>query len=204
MTPERPEATQVALLVIEALTALGVRYHLGGSYASSVHGIPRQTQDIDLVAALTPDTAAALVRRLAAQFYADEESARDAARARRSFNLVHLDSGIKVDLFVLGDSSFDREEFEYAVPITDDQGNVVVVKSAEHTILRKLLWYRAGGEVSERQWADVVGIVDAQGDRLNIDLLRRWGRELEIEDLLARALGPSASSGQLRRRHIER
>ena len=192
MTPERPEAIQVALLVIEALTALGVRYHIGGSYASSIHGVPRQTQDIDLVAALAPDTAAALARRLADRFYVDEASARSAARDRKSFNLVHLDSGMKVDVFVLGDSPFDREEFELAVPIEVDRGHVVALKGPEHTILRKLMWYRAGGEVSERQWADVVGIAGAQGDRLDRELLRRWARQLGIEDLLEKVLRPRA------------
>ena len=190
MTPERPAALEVAWLVIEALATLGVRYHLGGSYASSIHGIPRQTQDIDLVAALTPVTAVALARRLADRFYVDEESARSAAGSRMSFNLVHLDSGIKVDVFVLGDSPFDREEFERAVPVEDDRGRVIVVKSAEHTILRKLLRYRAGDEISERQWADIAGIAAAQGDRLDRELLQRWAGPLGIADLLAKVLRP--------------
>ena len=190
MTPDLPQALQVALRVIDALESLGVRYHIGGSYASSIHGIPRQTQDIDLVAALSPDSAAALARQLSGQFYADESSARAAACAKKSFNLVHLDSGIKVDVFALGDAPFDREEFGNAEPVQVDPQHRAFVKSPEDTILRKLLWYRLGGEVSERQWSDIVGISRIQGDRLDLEHLHRWALELGVADLLDEVLRP--------------
>lgn len=76
MSPERPEALQVALQVIEIFETLGVDYHLGGSYASSIHGVPRQTQDLDLVADLGASQASAFIELLGTEFYADVESAR--------------------------------------------------------------------------------------------------------------------------------
>ena len=190
MTPDLPQALRVALRVIEALESLGVRYHIGGSFASSVHGIPRQTQDIDIVADLSPDAAVALAGELAGEFYADSESARFAAREKQSFNLVHFDSGIKIDIFVLGDARFDREEFRrhHAELVQIEPQRRAFIKSAEDTILRKLQWYRMGGEVSERQWRDVEGIVRTQGERLDREYLQHWAAELGVADLLARIL----------------
>ncbi len=190
MSPELPEALQVALRVIDALEAMGIQYHLGGSYASSIHGIPRQTQDVDLVVDVTPDSASALAQRLSGEFYADARSAHEAAREKRSFNFIHLDSGIKVDFFVLAAAPFDKEEFQRhrreRVQVGPER--FAYVKSPEDIILRKLQWYRMGGEVSDRQWADVVGIVLTQGEAVNREYLRRWARELGVEDLLKRVL----------------
>jgi len=96
-----------------------------------------------------------------------------------------------VDLFPLGDTPFDREEFsrsrlEVLVP---EPERWVRIKSAEDTVLRKLQWYRAGDEVSERQWNDVLGVVRTQGARLDQEYLSRWAEVLGIRDLLDRALG---------------
>lgn len=192
MSPELPQALQVALRVIDVLESMGIQYHLGGSYASSIHGIPRQTQDIDLVVDLTPDSAAALAQRLAGEFYADARSASEAAREKRSFNLIHLDSGIKVDLFVLAAAPFDVEEFRRhrRERVQLEPERFAYVKSPEDIVLRKLQWYRMGGEVSDRQWADVEGIVRTQGEALDREYLRRWARELKVDDLLERALEP--------------
>lgn len=191
MSPELPQALQVALRVIEVLEEMGISYHLGGSYASSIHGVPRQTQDIDLVAELTPDSAGALTRRLDVEFYVDEATARSAARDHGSFNLIHLETAMKVDVFVRGDAPFDVEEFRRHREETVDvqSGRRVFVKTPEDTLLRKLQWYRLGGEVSDRQWGDVVGIARTQGERLDRAHLRRWAPVLGVEDLLARLLG---------------
>lgn len=59
------------------------------------------------------------------------------------------------------------------------------VKSPEDTILRKLLWYRMGGEVSDRRWSDILGVVQVQGERLDRDYLAKWAPQLRVEDLLA-------------------
>jgi len=190
MSPELPEALRVALQVIDVLDDLGVRYHVGGSYASSIHGIPRQTQDIDLVVALPAGLAARLVELLRASFYVDEQAVHDAVERRSSVNVIHLESGIKVDLFLQGTGPFDREEFGRARPelVQAEPERRVVVKTAEDTILRKLQWYRRGGEVSERQWSDIIGILKTQGTSLDRPYMLRWARELAVDDLLAAVL----------------
>ncbi|MDX1503173.1 MAG: hypothetical protein R3325_12505 [Thermoanaerobaculia bacterium] len=189
MTPEQPEALRVALEVIGCLEELGIAYHLGGSYASSVHGVPRQTQDVDLVVDLDESSVVDLLGRLPEGYYRDPDSAREAVRRRASFNLIHLATGVKLDLFVAGREPFDREELarslEIHLPSAPDRP--LRVKSAEDTILRKLEWFRRGGEVSDRQWGDVLGVLRAQEKTLDFGYLERWAGRLGVADLLERA-----------------
>jgi hypothetical protein len=184
------ETVAIALRVIEALEDLAVPYHVGGSFASSVHGFPRQTHDLDLVVDLPVSVVPLLVAKLESEFYLDTERIRQAIRRGSSFNLVHLTSGFKVDVFVSGRGAFDRSELSRAAPqhLAEDSPGDVMVKSPEDTLLRKLQWYRLGGETSDRQWTDILGIIRTQGDRLDLEYLRNWAGTLEVEDLLDRAL----------------
>ncbi len=191
MTPEQPETLRVALEVVEVFAELGIEYHLGGSYASSIHGIPRQTQDIDFVVDLDEASVIMLLDRLPDDYYRDAEAAGEAVRSRASFNVIHLGSGVKIDLFVAGAEPYDRVELsrscEVRLPSAPDRR--LRVKSAEDTILRKLQWFRLGGETSERQWDDVLGVMQSQGPDLDFDYLELWAKRLGIEDLLDQARG---------------
>jgi hypothetical protein len=189
-----PSFWAVPLQVIAVLENLGVRHHVGGSFASSIHGVPRQTRDLDLVAELTPGHIAAFAAGLQADFYLDEAAMRRAIERRSHFNLIHHATGFKVDLFVSGAGAFDRAEMERAAPypLGEDPPRCVLIKSAEDILLRKLAWYRLGGEESDRQWTDVLGIVRAQAGRLDLPYLRTWAAPLDIADLLDRALEPGA------------
>jgi len=184
------EAVQIALLVIDVLEDLAIPYHVGGSFASSLHGIPRQTRDLDLVAELALARVPLLVARLQNDFYLDADNMRRAIQRHSHFNLIHLKSGFKIDIFCRGVEPFDRSEFNRSKleRLTDDPPRDVIVKSPEDTLLRKLQWYRLGGESSDRQWNDILGILQTQGERLDREYLRYWAGELEIEDLLDRAL----------------
>ena len=190
MTPVDPEALRAAFRVLDALQDLDIPYHLGGSYASAIHGIPRQTHDVDLIVDLPPDRIPALARALESEFHFDEQAAARAVVERSNFNLIHYASGVKVDLFVKGTSAFDAAEFtrRLTARLGQESAREVFVKSAEDTVLRKLLWYRMGGEVSDRQWEDVRGIVSIQGERLDRDYLATWAERLALRDLLERLL----------------
>lgn len=119
----------------------------------------------------------------------DAEAARHAVRRRASFNILH-ETMLKVDLFVLGDSAFDREQLRRRVPIAVSPGSeqLVCVSSPEDLVLRKLAWYRAGGGASDRQWRDVLGVLKVQRGRTDLAYLRRWGEALGLGDLVGRAL----------------
>ncbi len=184
-----PPSLSVVLDVIGILEDLGVRYHLGGSFASAVHGVPRQTMDADLVVDLSSGHVDRLVARLEGDFYADRHAAMDAVARHSSFNAIHLASGFKVDFFVKGSDEFDDVELERSrlIQVVKDPPRSVRVKSPEDTILRKLQWYRKGGEVSDRQWRDVLGILMAVREDLDEEYVDTWATTLGIADLLERA-----------------
>jgi hypothetical protein len=187
---EPTDSLAVALEVIDVFEAMGIPYHVGGSWASSIHGVPRQTLDIDLVVDLSASRVPRLVDRLERGYYIDADAVRDAIERRSSFNVIHLPSGFKVDVFTVGESEFDRVEFErrQEQQILEHPPRRVFVKSPEDIVLRKLQWFRAGGDISDRQWTDAVGVLKVQGDRLDLEHLRRWAEHLEITDLLEKAI----------------
>jgi len=173
--------------VLEALRRLGVRHYVGGSIASSSYGVPRASIDAGVVAELGPAHAPRFVAALRGSYYVSEERVRDAIARRASFNVIHFETMVKVDVFVSKDRPFDRRAFERARPAAAEEGITLPVSSAEDTVLAKLEWYRRGGEASERQWTDVTGVLRAVG-ALDEAYLRQGAVELGVADLLDRAL----------------
>ena len=192
MPESAAEPVGVALDLTATLNALGVAYVVGGSLASSVHGEPRATNDVDLVAALDARSGGALVERLAGRYYVDADAVQAAIADVTSFNAIHLASAVKVDVFVAGSDAFEAERLRQRLAVPLGSGTLCV-DTAENTILRKLEWYRRGGEVSERQWRDVAAIIRLQHKRLDREHLARWARYLGVVRLLKRALEKGGS-----------
>ena len=184
MTGGDPEPNEALSSVLAAIEGLGLRYHLGGSYASTVHGVPRQTLDADVVVDLPASLVSSLAEQLRPRFYVDEERMRHAVERKTSCNAIDLTSG---------EEEFDELELRRSVmaELPRPGGRRVPVKSAEDIVLRKLQWFKEGGEVSDRQWHDVLGILRVQGDRLDAAYLDRWAGQLGVERLLAKARGSS-------------
>ena len=108
-------------------------------------------------------------------------------RERSAANLIHHDSSVKIDLFVAGGTPLDSQQIARRLRV-ELAGRVLYVHPPEDILLQKLRWYRKGGEVSDRQWRDITGIVRVQGARLDRDYLHRNAPALDVTDLLERAL----------------
>ena len=182
------DQVDVLFLVIRVFEDMGVPYVIGGSFASSAHGLARATMDIDLLVAIEPEQAPELSAKLGSDFYADDVAIRRAALAKRSFNLIHLETSYKVDVFVARPNSFDNQQLNRRRQVVVDEAQrTAYVTTAEDIILVKLRWYRSGNEISERQWRDVVSVIEVQGMALDIEYLREWAGRMELSDLLVRA-----------------
>jgi len=184
------ESIAVTLQVIDVLEALGVPYAIGGSLASALHGMARATLDSDLVADLQPTQVPAFVHQLQEQFYVDEMVVANAIQRHTSFNLIHLETMFKVDIFIPKERPFDQAQLarRQAHKVATDPERTAYVASAEDTILAKLEWYRLGGEQSERQWRDIRGVVQVQGDRLDYEYVSQQAAVLGVTDLWQKML----------------
>ena len=187
-----PDLVAALRPVLSVLGDLGVRHFVGGSIASSAHGVARASLDVDVVAELEAVHVTRFVGALQDAYYVDVTRVRAAVESRRSFNLIHLATMFKVDVFVSKHRPFDLSAFARAGTASPGPGlesQPIPMASAEDVLLAKLEWYRRGGEVSERQWTDVVGIVRVVSGALDVEYLRLWAVPLGVKDLLERILG---------------
>ena len=186
-----PEPLAVTLQITNFFERLNIPYLLGGSFASIIYGIVRTTQDSDILTEMRKEHISTFVQSLEEEFHIDERMIADAIQQRGSFNIIHRASMFKVDIFISRERPFDKIQVARALTqqLSKEPQVFVKVCTAEDIILAKLEWYRLGGEVSERQWRDVLGVMKVQADRLDIDYLRTWAARLEVRDLLEKALG---------------
>jgi hypothetical protein len=181
--------------VIDVFRRLGIAYALGGSMASSIYGESRHTNDADVAVEPFDGKEEALVAALGPNFYVALPSVREAVARRSSFNILNTASGFKMDVFVRKDRPFEASALARRIPMefSDAPGRPVDVLSAEDVVLFKLEWYRLGGEVSDRQWKDIVSVLRIRGAQIDQAYLDRWAGDLGVADLLARARQESAA-----------
>ena len=187
---KQPELIEITLKVIAIFEKLGIRYSIGGSLASSAFGIPRATMDIDIVADIKQENVPLLQECLEKEFYADMDMIREAVRRKSSFNIIHLESLYKVDIFILQEHPFDLQALARRVQkkVSEDNPQEPFFSTPEDIILNKLKWYQDGGGVSDRQWNDILGVLKVQGKNLDMPHLSEWAEKLNLSALLARAI----------------
>lgn len=173
--------------VVAALRGAGVEYAVTGSIASSVHGEPITSQDVDIAVRMDRDQARAFVRLAPARFYRSEEAFESAVLRAGMANLVDMETGLKVDISVLAPSRFHdavmRRAEEVRLGAAPDAPSFQFV-TAEDVILMKLVWRRESQ--SRKQWLNALGVVRTRGARLDWAYLMDQARELGIETDLIR------------------
>lgn len=175
--------------VIDCFDSLGLAYYIAGSVASSAYGMARATMDVDLVAHIELSQVDHLVKSLEADYYISAEMITDAVRRRASFNLIHLETMIKIDVFIAKDRPYDSQALARRRSDTLDEGSsrTFYLSSPEDVVLGKLQWYRLGGSVSDQQWKDILGVLKVQSGKLNVEYLKYWASELDLSELLSRS-----------------
>jgi hypothetical protein len=184
------EPIEVTLKVTDVFEKLGIAYLIAGSLASTLYGMVRTTQDSDIVANMRLEHLQPFVSALQDEFYIDEEMIAESIQGNSSFNIIHRETMFKVDVFIPRPRPFLQAQLDRAQRQTFSLEREMSAKfaSAEDTILSKLEWYRMGGEVSDRQWRDILGVLKTKSDQLDLAYLHKWAKELNVEDLLERAL----------------
>jgi hypothetical protein len=167
----------VLLDVAQRLERLNLAYMLTGSLASMYYGVPRFTHDIDLVIQIPPSAAERMAQAFRPDYFVDEQMIRAAFGGTMQFNLLHNETGIKVDFWLTRADAFHqamfnrrkREQFE---------GQSLSICTAEDVVLHKLYWNKINP--SERQLFDVRGVLRVRGDRLDWDYINSWARQLSV------------------------
>ena len=177
--------------VVKILQSLNIQFYVGGSVASSFHGAARSTLDVDLVAGFSSKDIEGFLQRIDTRdYYVSQAAIEDAIERTSCFNLIHLASSFKVDIFILKNRKFDKSSMERAMfgRVDLESEFEVPIASAEDTILSKLEWYRLGNEVSERQWDDVTRVMKVLGQTVDMEYLESSAAELGVADLLRKLL----------------
>ena len=184
------EPVEVTLKVTDVFERLSVPYLIGGSLASTLYGMVRTTQDSDIVAEMRLEHLQPFVSALQEEFYVDDEMIAESIQRNSSFNIIHRETMFKVDVFIPRPRPFVQSQLARAQRqvFTFDTEVSAKFASPEDTILSKLEWYRMGGEVSDRQWRDILGVMKTRAGELDLDYLKKWAKDLNVADLLERAL----------------
>jgi hypothetical protein len=166
--------------LVPALTRAQVPYMLTGSVASSAHGMPRSTRDLDIVIAPTHEQLLALMQQFPGdRYYVDEQQALHALANRSQFNIIDFSTGWKTDFIIAQDSEYGRSALSRRMLI-DMAGTAIYVAAPEDVLIAKLQWAKRGE--SDRQLQDAAGIITTQGSKLDLSYIERWVRELRLDE----------------------
>jgi hypothetical protein len=181
------EIVEALIPFLQALDRLQIRYYVGGSVASSYYGTWRRTQDVDVILDVRPDQIRTLAKLLAQDYVIDADAWIDSFRHGQPFNIFYQPTFTKIDVMPLQTAHRQEEARRAQLQLLLAGGPPIRLSSAEDTILAKLRWSIAMGG-SQRQWADILGVIARQGPRLDLGYLRAWADALQVRTELEQAL----------------
>lgn len=176
---------EVIKKVVTGLEKNDIYYMLTGAIAVSYYGRPRFTHDVDLVVQIRIEDAGRLVELFKGEFYVALEGIIDAVKHSTMFNLIHQETGIKVDCWLLKHTEYDELCFSRRrkETIFDQE---MYISSPEDLIITKLDWYKQSD--LQKHYEDVVGIFQIQKGKLDVDYIKKWAEYFSfsgvIEDIL--------------------
>jgi hypothetical protein len=173
----------------DVLDSLGIPYAIGGSMASSAYGTMRFTQDADITMQSFSHVARRFYDLIKDEFYISEQAMQEALDRHSSFNIIHFETGFKIDIFVQRPSEFEQRLLERrrTATLSQESGRELSIVSPEDIVLLKLRWFKETDCTSERQWDDVLGVLAVQGEALDFEYLTNSAKKLGLEELLSRA-----------------
>jgi hypothetical protein len=177
-------------VLTDILEKLSVKYLIGGSLASSLYGIPRATQDVDVVADIRVYQVNTIIENLKPSFFVDEEMLRKAVATGETFNIIDKEYLFKIDIFMYGADEFSEKEMERRVlfQVPDSIGQKIYLCSPEDIIAHKLYWYKLGNNISERQWNDAANVLKVQNEKVDIKYLKENCAYRGVLDLFEKLL----------------
>ena len=176
---------EVLQIVIAILEKNNIPYMLTGAIAVNYYGRPRLTHDVDIIVNIERKHIQSIVDAFHQEFYISLEGIEDAIGHRTAFNIIHNETGLKIDFWMLTDEEYDKTRFSRKKRRTIfDRG--MYISSAEDIILIKLLWYK--NSTSEKHIMDAEGILQVQGNSIDNNYLIEWAEKLSVRGILKKLL----------------
>lgn len=188
-----PEELKILRDFTGILDDLDIRYAISGSLASSFYGKVRFTEDADITVEPFESSAKKLFILLRPDYYISEDETYQALKNHTSFNVIHIESCFKINVFVSRDTAFEKQILlrRRAVKLGENIQKPLAIVSPEDIVLLKLIQFAESGQTSENQWFDILGVLSVQAGRLDNDYLNKWSAELGLNEILKKALTKS-------------
>jgi hypothetical protein len=185
-----PDELEILKEFVEVLEKLNISYAIGGSIASSFYGKIRFTLDADITLEPFEHSADQFYENLKTRFYISKPAMLQALNSRSSFNIIHIQTSFKIDVFVCQDIPFQRQILEHPkkAKLSDQLEKNFLIVSPEDIILLKLQWYQLTDQTSKKQWDDILGVLSVQGEKLDYNYLKKWATVLKLNELLEKAI----------------
>lgn len=176
------EQHELLLHVVNCYEQLKIPYLITGSIASIAYGEPRFTNDIDIVADIKTEQIDPLKKYFPDKdFYLEKESIKKAIVFRGQFNIIHPASGLKIDVIISRQDSFDKSRFSRSKRLQISENESADFAAPEDVILKKLEYFKQGG--SEKHLRDIASMLKISDELIDQNYILFWAEKLAVKDI---------------------